>query len=50
MGGAKSEYTDEDGWANFDWPNLPETLTISVDGDDQGDYALDDGDTHSFTV
>jgi len=50
LGGAMSEYTDEDGWANFDWPNLPETFIVSVNGDDQGEYQLDDGDTLSFTV
>jgi hypothetical protein len=50
LGGAVSEYTDADGWANIDWPNLPETLIISVDGDDQGEHVLDDGDTLSFTV
>lgn len=49
LGGAKSEYTDDDGWANFDWP-LPETVIISVDGDDQGEHPLDDGDTLSFTT
>lgn len=50
LGGAKSEYTDTDGWAKFNWPGLPATFIISVNGVDQGQYALDDGDTESFTV
>jgi hypothetical protein len=50
LGGAKSQYTDEDGWAEFDWPDLPATFIISVNGVDAGEYALDDGDTESFTV
>jgi hypothetical protein len=48
--GAVSEYTDQDGWAHFDWPGLPETLIIAVEGDDQGTFSLDDDDTLSFTA
>ena len=50
FGDASTEYTDADGWANFDFPNLPGTFIISVNGVDQGRYALDDGDTESFEV
>ena len=48
--GAVSEFTDKDGWVHFNWPGLPETLIISVDGDDQGEFSLDDDDTLSFTA
>jgi hypothetical protein len=54
-GGTISEYTDDDGWAEFEldpWnKDSFHAASISVDGDEVcGEISIDDGETLSFTV
>jgi len=46
------EYTDEDGWAEFDAGDgtSPSTGSLSADGEDLGKVVFEDGETYSFTV
>jgi hypothetical protein len=55
IGTHTSEYTDSDGWANFDIPEVDKYRmsidTIYVDGEEvDSDLGLDTGDTMSYTV
>jgi hypothetical protein len=49
--GHSEEFTDNDGWVEFD--NLNDDLThgeIYVNGNKQGDYSTGSGDSYSFTI
>lgn len=48
--GGHSEYTDEDGWATFEPSGDYTTAEIIVDGDNQGEYPISEGETFSFTL
>ena len=55
IGTIGSEYTDSDGWANFEYPNIDESSMavdkIWVDRDEvDSGGALDSGDSRSYTV
>ena len=50
LSGGLSEYTDNDGWAEFETGGDYVSVKIYVDGESQGDHGLEDGDTFSFTV
>ena len=49
--GSYSERTDEDGVANFDWPDGSSAdIDVYVDGDKEGDYVIEDDETVTVTV
>lgn len=49
--GGQSEYTGSDGWAYFECPDRSSVgLDVYIDGDKQGYYAVEGGDTLSLTV
>lgn len=49
LGGHSEEYTDSDGWAEFDnYGN--ESGSIYIDGSEIGEYDLSDGSSYSFTI
>jgi hypothetical protein len=45
-----AEYTDDDGWAEFDVDGSPATGTVYAGGDELGEIAAEDGETFSFTL
>lgn len=54
MGGHASENTDSDGWAEFEIAPIvvgsTRSVGIRVNGYEQGDYLVEDGETYSFTL
>jgi hypothetical protein len=44
------ELTDQDGWAEFEPAGDYTSVEIFVDGENQGDHSVEDGDTFSFTI
>ena len=47
------EYTDEDGWAEFEKDQFMHSVAIGeviIDGVSYGEYRLEDGETYSFTI
>jgi hypothetical protein len=45
-----AEYTDDDGWAEFDVDGSPASGTVSAGGEELGKIDADDGETFSFTL
>ncbi len=45
-----AEYTNDDGWAEFDVDGGPATGKVSAGGDELGEIVPEDGETFSFTV
>lgn len=54
LGGHLTEYTDSDGWAEFEMDSDRDEWIVEniyVDGDEVcGSMSIDDGDTMSFTI
>lgn len=48
--GQSSDYTDSGGWATIDASGDYVTCTIFVRGENQGEQAITDGETFSFTI
>jgi hypothetical protein len=50
MHGGITERTDDDGWASFEASGDYCSVELFVDGDNEGDHSLEDGETYSFTL
>ena len=50
MYGQSTEFTDDDGWANFEIGGDYDTCTIFIDGDNYGDHSVEDGESFSFVL
>ncbi len=50
LSGSLSEYTNEDGWAEFETGGDYNSVELGVGKEIGGSYSLSDGDTFSCTV
>lgn len=50
LSGGITEYTDDNGWAEFNASGNYVSVELFVDGNSYGDYGVSDGETFSFTL
>lgn len=48
--GGLTEYTGDDGWAEFNTAGDYVTMELFVDGENYGHHPVSDGETYSFTL